>query len=300
MFQLVAPVELLGSAMQQLTQGLVFLERMRFVLDEVPEPVKSDLEPNERSNVPVRLQFEKVSASYQGGRSVLKDVSFTLTAGRTLGVVGASGAGKSTLVRLLVRLIEPDSGRISLDDVSITDMSLSRLRRKIAVVPQDTVLFNDTIGYNIGFGKYGSSQEEIEQAARVAHLHDFVRSLPRGYETRVGERGVKLSGGERQRVSIARAALKQPSIYVFDEATSSLDSQTEEEIVRNLREISKTSTTIVIAHRLSTIVTADEIVVLDGGSVIERGAHVELLRADGRYAALWTAQSRASNIMARV
>ena len=221
---------------------------------------------------------------------ILKDVSFEIPAGKTLGVVGASGAGKSTLVRLLVRLVEPDGGQIVLDGVPLSKLSLPRLREAIAVVPQDTVLFNDTIGYNIGFGKTNSTQDDVEHAARLAHLHDFVMSLPDKYETKVGERGVKLSGGEKQRVSIARAAIKQPRIYVFDEATSSLDSRTEGDIMHNLREISRESTTLVIAHRLSTVVHADEIVVLDGGTIVERGTHFGLLRANGRYARLWEAQ----------
>jgi ATP-binding cassette subfamily B protein len=207
-----------------------------------------------------------------------------------LGIVGASGAGKSTIVRLLVRLFEPSHGRILLDGTRISDLALADLRGRIAVVPQDTILFNDTIAYNIAFGRFGSTQPDIERAAKLAHLHDFIMSLPEGYDTRVGERGVKLSGGEKQRVSIARAALKCPSIYVFDEATSSLDSNTEREILHNLQEISRFSTTLVIAHRLSTVVHADEIVVLDHGTIVERGAHAALLHQNGRYASLWRAQ----------
>jgi ATP-binding cassette subfamily B protein len=227
-------------------------------------------------------------------RSVLREVSFSVPAGRTVAMVGLSGSGKSTLIRLLFRLYAPDSGRILLDGRPITELSLSRLRQSIAIVPQDTVLFNDTIGHNIALGKLGSSQEEIERAARLAHLHDFVMSLPEGYATRVGERGIKLSGGEKQRVSIARAALKRPRIFVFDEATSSLDSHTEQEILRTLHEVSRSSTTLVIAHRLSTVVHADEIVVLEGGIIVERGTHATLVRQHGRYAALWQAQQRGS------
>jgi ATP-binding cassette, subfamily B, heavy metal transporter len=238
------------------------------------------------------LDFEDVGISYRADRVILRDVGFSLPAGKTLGIVGGSGAGKSTLVRLLVRLVEPDAGRILLDGVPISDLSLSKLRQAIAVVPQDTVLFNDTIGYNIAFGKSGSTQAEIEHAARLAHLHDFIMSLPDQYDTKVGERGVKLSGGEKQRVSIARAAIKRPRIYVFDEATSSLDSKTEREILRNLREISRFSTTLVIAHRLSTVVHADEIVVLEGGTIVERGTHTSLIRQSGRYAMLWEAQQQ--------
>jgi ATP-binding cassette, subfamily B, heavy metal transporter len=238
------------------------------------------------------LEFESVILSYPPDGSVLKGVSFKISAGKTLGIVGASGSGKSTIVRLLVRLFEPDSGRILLDGVPISDISLAKLRRSIAVVPQDTVLFNDTIGYNIAFGKAHSTHKDIELAAKLAHLHTFIMSLPDKYDNKVGERGVKLSGGEKQRVSIARAAIKRPRIHVFDEATSSLGSNTEREILRNLQEISRFSTTLIIAHRLSTVVHADEIVVLEGGTIVEQGTHASLLRENGRYAALWQAQQQ--------
>jgi ATP-binding cassette subfamily B protein len=290
MLQVIRPVEMLGYAMQGFSQGMAMLRKMLELFHEQTEPMMTqDKEP---FSGPGALRFDQVSLSYNPDRVVLKDVSFTLPAGKTLGVVGASGAGKSTIVRLLVRLYEPDSGQILLDGIPISELSLSQLRRAVAVVPQDTILFNDTIGYNIGFGRFGATQNEIEQAARLAQLHDFIMSLPEGYETKVGERGVKLSGGERQRVSIARAALKRPRIYVFDEATSSLDSRTEQEILGNLREISKSSTTLIIAHRLSTVVHSDEIIVLGSGTVLERGAHSQLLEHDGAYAALWQAQQR--------
>ena len=292
MLQVVRPVEMLGYAMQSLSQGVAFLGRMFEIFREKPEPLSAGDTPGTGSGGAGRLDFDGVGVSYRSDRVILKDVNFGLPAGRTLGVVGGSGAGKSTLVRLLARLIEPDTGRILLDGISIGDLPLSTVRQAIAVVPQDTVLFNDTIGYNIAFGKEGSTQAEVEHAARLAHLHDFIMSLPDGYDTKVGERGVKLSGGEKQRVSIARAAIKRPRIYVFDEATSSLDSNTEREILRNLREISRFSTTVVIAHRLSTVVHADEIVVLEGGTIVERGSHAALLRHDGRYAALWEAQQQ--------
>jgi len=290
MLQIVRPVEQLGYAMQMLSQGLAFLGKMFEIFREAPESaagVAGSAPPGGG-----RLEFQDVGVSYRSDRVVLTDVSFSLPAGRTLGVVGGSGSGKSTLVRLLVRLIEPDAGRVLLDGVSVGELPLAWLRQAIAVVPQDTVLFNDTIGYNIAFGKEGSTQADVEHAARLAHLHDFIMGLPEGYQTRVGERGVKLSGGEKQRVSIARAAIKRPRIYVFDEATSSLDSNTEREILKNLREISRFSTTVVIAHRLSTVVHADEIVVLDAGTVVERGTHAALLRQRGRYAALWEAQQQ--------
>jgi ATP-binding cassette subfamily B protein len=246
---------------------------------------------------PGALEFSSVSVSYRPDRTILKGVSFRIPAGRTLGIVGHSGSGKSTIVRLLTRLIEPDGGRILLDGVPTSQLSLAHLRNSIAVVPQDTILFDDTISYNIAFGKAGSTREEVEEAARLAHLHDFIMTLPDGYETRVGEKGVKLSGGEKQRVSIARAVIKRPRTYVFDEATSSLDTRTERQILRSLREISYHSTTLVIAHRLSTVVHADQIVVLEAGAVVEQGTHDSLLEAKGRYAALWNAQQQVSNIL---
>jgi ABC-type transport system involved in Fe-S cluster assembly fused permease/ATPase subunit len=288
MLQIVRPVEMLGYAVQSLSQGVAYLEKMLELFHQKPEDVtQDDATPLVG---PGRLDIENVSVSYRADRTILGGVSFHLPAGRTLGVVGASGSGKSTLVRLLTRLMEPDGGQILLDGVPVSSLSLARLRESIAVVPQDTVLFNDTIGYNIAFGKPGSSQEDIEKAATLAHLHDFIMTLPDRYETRVGERGVKLSGGEKQRVSIARAAIKRPRIYVFDEATSSLDSATEREILLNLEDISRHGTTLVIAHRLSTVVHADEIVVLEAGAIVERGTHESLLKHSGRYAALWQAQ----------
>ena len=292
LLQVVKPIEMLGYGLQQLSQGFAFLEKMIELFRQAPEARAASgqaLAPD----VPGRLEFQDVSLAYRPDRSVLRGVSFTVSPGCTLGIVGASGAGKSSIVRLLVRLFEPDGGRILLDEIPTSELSLDSLRHAIAVVPQDTVLFNETIRYNIAFGKPGSSDEEIEQAARLAHLHEFVKKLPDGYDTLVGERGVKLSGGEKQRVSIARAALKRPRIYVFDEATSSLDSRTEGEILRNLRELSREATTLVIAHRLSTVVHADEIIVLDDGAILERGTHAALLEQSGRYAALWWAQQDA-------
>jgi ABC-type transport system involved in Fe-S cluster assembly fused permease/ATPase subunit len=288
MLQVIRPVEALGYAMQGFSQGAAMLEKMLALFHETSEPHQPD--DAVRLDGAGQLEFENVTLSYGPHRAALQGVSFKVPAGKTVGVVGASGSGKSTLVRLLVRLLEPDAGRILFDGVPVAALPLASLRQSIAVVPQDAVLFNDSVGANIAFGKADCTQEEIEQAARRAHLHEFIVSLPDAYHTSVGERGLKLSGGERQRLSIARAAIKRPRIYVFDEATSALDSATELEIVRNLREISESVTTLVITHRLSTVVHADEIIVLETGTVVERGTHASLLRLHGRYAAFWAAQ----------
>lgn len=295
------PLEAIGAAAREVSQALAFLEKMLQTFDEQPEPdyAAALVPPTQMKGA---LAFERVSFSYRGERQVLQELTFSVPACRTLAIVGASGSGKSSVVRLLFRLYEPTSGHILFDGVPIVELPLSYLRSAIAIVPQDTVLFNDSIGHNIGFGRPGASQQEIEQAAKLAHLHDFIVELPEGYDTQVGERGLKLSGGEKQRVAIARAALKRPAVFVFDEATSSLDSKAEREILRNLIEVSRNCTTIVIAHRLSTVVHADEIVVLDHGIVRERGTHSALLERDGHYAALWRAQQasgRAEGVTAR-
>ena len=291
MLQVVRPVETLGQAMQALSQGLAFLGSMLDLFRDEAEDLRAGVSLSTLCGHG-RLEFEKVNFGYRPDRRVLEDVGFTLPAGKTLAIVGESGSGKSSIVRLLVRLLEPDGGRILLDGVPIRELPLARLREAIAVVPQDTVLFNESIRYNIAFGRPGCTQNEIEQAAQLAHMHEFILTLPEGYDTPVGERGIKLSGGEKQRISIARAAIKRPRIFVFDEATSSLDSRTEREILINLRKISRHSTTLVIAHRLSTIADSDEIIVLAHGTVMERGAHHALLRNESLYAALWAAQNQ--------
>lgn len=288
MLQLVLPIEMLGYAMQGFSQGLAMLEKMLHLFREISEPASNVCATVPKG--PGTLEFDQICLSYREDRPVLRDVSFRISPKRTLAIVGPSGSGKSTIVRLLMRLLEPDAGQILLDGMPITSLALSDLRNAIAVVPQDTVLFNDTLAYNIAFGRTQVTLAEIQEAARIAHLHEFIMSLPCGYDTQCGERGVKLSGGEKQRVSIARAFLKSPRIYAFDEATSSLDSRTEQDILDSLREIAKHSSTLVIAHRLSTIVHADEILVLDEGRVSESGTHPNLLRQNGRYAAMWVAQ----------
>ena len=289
MLQIFRPMEMLGFAFRDIAQGVAFIEKMIEVFRQESEEAIG-------KNGKVLLSgsgeliFDEVSFSYTEERPILENVSFRVPAGKTVALVGASGSGKSSLIRLLMRFWEPDSGRIVFDGLPISDISRSSLREAVAVVPQDTVLFNDTIAYNIAMGLADSSDKDIRAAAKLAHIHDFIKAQPDGYETRVGERGLKLSGGEKQRVAIARAALKKPRIFVFDEATSSLDSKTEQKILRNIEEVSKGTTTLVIAHRLSTIVEADEILVLERGKIVERGTHRELLRHHGAYQAMWSAQ----------
>ncbi|MFJ3004903.1 ABCB family ABC transporter ATP-binding protein/permease [Serratia liquefaciens] len=289
LLQLYQPLNFFGFIYAEVRQALIDMENMFDLLQEEQEIVdRPDATALQLRAGEVR--FDSVSFGYDERRPILKNVSFTIPAGNTVAIVGASGAGKSTLSRLLFRFYDVSGGAVSIDGQDIRSLKQASLRAAIGIVPQDTVLFNDTLGYNIGYGKTGSSQEEIESAARLAHIHEFIVSLPDGYETRVGERGLKLSGGEKQRVAIARTILKNPAILVFDEATSALDTQTEREIQAHLREVSRDHTTLVIAHRLSTVVDADEIIVLEAGEIVERGRHDALLAANGRYAAMWQNQ----------
>lgn len=289
LLQLYQPLNFFGFIYAEVRQALIDMENMFDLLQEEQEIVDKP-DAKELQLTAGEVSFDSVSFGYDVRRPILKNVSFTIPAGNTVAVVGASGAGKSTLSRLLFRFYDVSSGAVSIDGQDIRDLKQASLRAAIGIVPQDTVLFNDTLGYNIGYGKTGSSQEEIERAARLAHIHEFIVSLPDGYETRVGERGLKLSGGEKQRVAIARTILKNPAILVFDEATSALDTQTEREIQAHLREVSRDHTTLVIAHRLSTVVDADEIIVLEAGEIVERGRHDALLASNGRYAAMWQSQ----------
>jgi ABC-type transport system involved in Fe-S cluster assembly fused permease/ATPase subunit len=293
LIQLYMPLNFLGMVYRNIKQSLTDLEQMMALL-----AVKPEIE--DRPGAPAlvvgrgAVAFHRVCFRYDTRRPILSDVDFRVPPGAKIAIVGPSGAGKSTIARLLFRFYEVDAGAIEIDDQDIYDVTQESLRRAIGVVPQDTVLFNDTIYYNIAYGRPGARRADIEEAARHAHIHDFITGLPDGYQTMVGERGLKLSGGEKQRVAIARVILKAPKILVFDEATSALDTKTEREIQASLAEISADRTTIVIAHRLSTIVDADEILVLDGGRIVERGHHRELLARGGVYAGMWARQQEAA------
>jgi ATP-binding cassette subfamily B protein len=289
LLQLLRPLERLGQIYRSIKQSLTDVEQMMTLLAERPE-IADAPGAGPLPSGPGALAFEGVGFAYDPRRPVLERVSFSIEPGRTLAIVGASGAGKSTIGRLLFRFYDPGSGRILLDGTDVRTVRQSSLREAIAVVPQDAVLFNDTIFYNIAFGRPDATREEVERAAGLARVHDFVTALPDGYDTQVGERGLKLSGGEKQRIAIARAILKRPRVFLFDEATSALDSHTERAIRDSLAEVSRGTTTLVIAHRLSTVVHADEILVLDGGRVVERGTHAALLARRGPYAALWSRQ----------
>jgi ATP-binding cassette subfamily B protein len=291
MMQLFIPLNVLGFVYREVRRALTDMQKMFTLLRDRPK-VGSAADAQVIDRGPASIGFRHVSFGYSPARRIIEDVSFDIPAGGKLAVVGASGAGKSTLARLLFRFYDPDAGAIAINGRDIRGLTLESLRALIGVVPQDTVLFNDTIEYNIAYGRPGASRAEVERAARQAHLHHFIAQLPEGYETRVGERGLKVSGGEKQRIAIARALLKDPPILILDEATSSLDSAAEQAILGALHSAEQARTTLAIAHRLSTITDADTIVVLDHGRVVERGTHAELLALRGHYYRLWELQRR--------
>jgi len=289
--QLFRPLDLLGMVYRTIRQGALDMAAM-FDLIDTPATIRDAPDAGVLAVTTGHVRFEHVSFGYDAGRPILTDLTLDVPAGTTCAVVGRSGAGKSTLARLLYRFYDLKGGRITVDGQDIADVTQASLRSAIGIVPQDTVLFNDTIGYNIAYGREGAGTPEIEAAAKGAAIADFIERQPQGYTTRVGERGLKLSGGEKQRVAIARTLLKNPPILILDEATSALDSRTEAEILDTLRRIERGRTTIVIAHRLSTVVHADQIVVLDAGRIAERGTHAELLRRGGIYAEMWNRQAQ--------
>lgn len=289
MIQLYIPLNFLGVIYREIKQALTDLDKMFTLMEREREiadsPGATPLVVSEG-----RIEFEHVSFAYESARPILHDVSFEIPPGKTVAVVGPSGAGKSTLARLLYRFYDISGGAIRIDGQDIREVTQQSLRQSIGIVPQDTVLFNDTVAYNIGYGRTGATREEIEQAAKAARIHGFIESTPKGYDTMVGERGLKLSGGEKQRVAIARTLLKNPPIMIFDEATSALDSANERAIQAELQGVSRNKTTLVIAHRLSTVVDAHQILVMELGRVIERGTHAQLLALNGRYAQMWRLQ----------
>ena len=290
MIQLYIPLNFLGVLYREIKQSLTDLDKMFVLMDREREVADAPNAPDLNCQQSAHLKFENVSFAYEPDRPILQNISFEIPSGKTVAVVGPSGSGKSTLARLMFRFYDVQQGRISINGQDIRQVTQHSVRKALGIVPQDTVLFNDTVAYNIGYGRTGATQEEIETAAKAARIHDFIASTPKGYNTSVGERGLKLSGGEKQRVAIARTLLKNPPILVFDEATSALDSANERAIQAELATAAQNKTTLVIAHRLSTVVDAHEILVMEAGHIIERGNHAQLLQLNGRYAQMWALQ----------